>query len=75
MLQEYRRDGAKYAVSDEERIVFEGIYIASSISTGEVIIKMVEESVCRNDDYDTRKLQNIYTSDFVHLGLDNVAWV
>lgn len=45
MLRDYRRENANYEISEEERVIFEGIYVCSSLATSEVIIKMVEEYV------------------------------
>ena len=45
MLKNYKREGAPYQLETGERTMFEGIYVASSISTWEIVLSMVEEKV------------------------------
>ena len=75
MVQGYRRDGANYKLAQGERVLYEGLFITSSISTNEVILKMVEEKVFSPSD-DSETLKNIFSDDrFIHLNLTNVAWM
>lgn len=45
MMQDYRREGATYEMNANERVLYEGIFVTSSIATGQILIKMVEEYV------------------------------
>ena len=74
MLRSYERDGAFYELGVNERVLFEGIFIASSLATGEVILKMVEELIV-NTENSVRRSINIYTTQNIHLSLANVAWI
>lgn len=49
MVRSYERDGAFYELNVNERVMFEGIFIASSIATGEVILRMVEELIVNTE--------------------------
>lgn len=78
MLQSYRRDGASYDLNENERVVFEGIYVTSSLATSEVILKLVEEYVYPTSDADwdsEPRLEEMWLDNFIHLQLENVAWV
>jgi hypothetical protein len=56
--------------------MFEGIFVASSISTLEIIIKMVEEIIVSGPDTErTFTTKKFYTEDYVHLNIENVAWI
>ena len=56
--------------------MFEGIYVASSISTREMIIQQVEEVIVSSTNGEqTYKTINFFTEDKIHLSLEKVAWV
>ena len=75
MVRGYAREGANYKLAPSERVLFEGLFITSSISTNEVILKMVEEKVYSPND-ESESLKNIFNDDrFIHLNLTNVAWM
>ena len=67
MLSSYRRNGSEYEVNCDERVVFEGLWVSSSIGTGEVIIKMVEEQIVSNRG--DKRLVNIFIDSPIHLSL------
>jgi hypothetical protein len=67
MLSSYRRNGSDYEVNSDERVVFEGLWVSSSIGTGEVIIKMVEEQIVSNRG--DKRLVNIFIDSPIHLSL------
>ncbi len=46
--------------------------MSSSITTGEVLLRMVEESVYSKIE---TQLKHVHTDSYVHLTLDKVAWV
>jgi hypothetical protein len=45
MLSSYRRVGANYDLDENQRVLYEGIFTTSSINSGEILLRMVEESV------------------------------
>ena len=73
MHKTYKRNGANYELSLDENVIFEGIYCSSSLSTGEVILSMVEEYTLSPKGIKT--LRNIYIDNFIHLTMLNVSWV
>ena len=49
MLQEYKTPNATYEVQPGERLILEGIYLAASVSTCELILGMVEVIILSAD--------------------------
>lgn len=70
MLTTYKREGANYELAPSERVVFEGIYVTSSLATSEVILKLVEEYVYSADegwDPSCARLEEMWLENFIHL--------
>ena len=67
-------------MNDNERVVFEGIFFTSSLATSEVILSHTEEYVYPTEnsgewDAPEPRLMEMYIDRYVHLLLENVAWV
>lgn len=45
MSRSYKRETADYTLNSGDRVVYEGIFVTSSIGTREIVLKMVEEQV------------------------------
>lgn len=74
MLHEYKTPNATYEVQPGERLILEGIYLAASVSTCELILGMVEVIILSADGK-RRYTAQVYLDQTVRLRMDNVAWL
>ncbi len=73
MLSDYRRPGANYSIQQGvDNVCFEGIFLASSIGTGEFILQMVQELLITAE---SEQVVGVWTEEPIHLRFENVAWV
>jgi hypothetical protein len=56
MSHSYRRPGADYTLNSGDRVVFEGMFITSSLGTREIILKLVEEIVDNGTRCETKQI-------------------
>lgn len=64
MSYSYKRETADYTLNTGDRVVFEGIFVTSSIGTREIVLKMVEEQVENGGKCQTK---HIHTEQYINL--------
>ena len=60
MSHSYKRETADYTLNPGDRVVYEGIFITSSMGTREIVLKMVEEQVENAGQCQTKHIHTEY---------------
>lgn len=74
MLLDYKPPNSSIEVQPGERLILEGIYLTSSVSTCEFLLGMVEVIILSADEK-RRFTAAVYLDQTIKLKMDNVAWL